>query len=66
MLNLPLSSVQQRKLKRASSIHPAVKVHILIRNDSLTPEELKAKRKRNVFKYVTCGIRFEHFSWLRS
>ena len=58
MLNITFSSIAKEG-KNVPSIYPAFNVPILIRNDSLTSEESKAK---NCFKYLICRMSFEHFS----
>ena len=44
MLNSALSSIPKEG-KNASSIYPALKVPLLIRNDSLTSEKFKAENR---------------------
>ena len=60
MLKFALSSVLKES-KNASSINPASKTPILIRNDSLASEKSKVK---TVCKYLVCRLRlnYEHFS----
>ena len=47
MLNFALFSLPKRG-KNVSSTHPALKAPILIRNDSLTSEESKAKSRLEI------------------
>ena len=51
-----------REAKNAPFIYPAFKVPILIRIDSLTSEESKAK---NVCKYLICRMSYEGLTVVR-
>ena len=47
-----------REAKNAASIYPTFDVPILIRNDSLTSDEIKAKAVR---KHLISRMSYEHF-----